>query len=371
MSGTSIDGIDVALVDFSSKQPRLVKNSNHSIPKEIKTQLIGISNPSNIGSTVSENRIECMARLDIIMGHLFAEAVNVFLKEHSIERNTIGAIGSHGQTIRHRVSGQHPFSLQIGDANIIAEKTAIKTVADFRRSDIAAGGQGAPLAPAFHNAVLRSNSENRVVLNLGGIANITLLNQSSSVPIIGFDTGPANTLLDAWFMRHYPHHDDEFDRDSHFALKGTSNKRLLQQLKQDEYFKLPHPKSTGREYFSLDWLDCQLNRFAHFVTPQDVQRTLLDLTAETVANSIIQCGYKDALVLSCGGGMHNKKLIALISLKLTHSIKQTNDVGVDGDYLEAMTFAWLAKQRMEQLAGNIKSVTGAKKDKILGGVYLP
>lgn len=371
MSGTSIDGIDVALVCFSDDDCKLLASYIHPIDAKTKNKLGKLSNPLSTTEFTGENRIELMAELDAAMGHAFANAVNQLLKIKNIDSNIIKAIGSHGQTIRHRPDKQYPFSLQIGDANIIAEKTGIKTVADFRRMDIAAGGQGAPLAPAFHNALLRNNHEDRIILNLGGIANVTLLPKEGDQPVIGFDTGTANTLLDAWYKKYHPESDDGFDRDSEFAQQGQLDHSLLNQLLKDPYFERKYPKSTGREYFNLDWLNQQMNQVNCSNKPENIQRTLLQFTVQTIADSIDSLAIKDYKVLACGGGMHNQYLLDLLSQALGRAIQTTNDFSVDGDYLEAMTFAWLAKQRLDEKPGNLPSVTGASQLKILGGVYLP
>ncbi len=380
MSGTSIDGVDVALVDFNNDSCELLGCYLHPISNDIRLELIDLATPRT-SSSPSNNRIEQLAKLDVIMGNIFADSVNSALSSFKLSAKQIVAIGSHGQTIRHRAEYQPPFTLQIGDPSVIAEKTGIKTIADFRRMDIAAGGQGAPLAPAFHNAVLRSNQQSRIILNLGGIANITVLAKAPDVPVTGFDTGPANALLDAWFCLHHPRADQPFDKDSNFASQGNVHQDLLNALLSDSYFGLSFPKSTGKEYFNLDWLQKHIAQFAQPISAADVQRTLLQLTVKTVADAIlIVCNtflkQETVSVLSCGGGMHNKRLLQLLqralqTTKSRISVGQTNDVEIDGDYLEAMTFAWLAKQRVEQLPGNLPSVTGARQSKILGAEYLP
>ncbi len=371
MSGTSIDGIDVALVEFTRDHCKLLQVYNHSIDARIKQKLVEISSPVSDFDIRSHKRIELLAELDVIMGHYFADAVNKLIEINKIEADNIIAIGSHGQTIRHRPNNQSPFTLQIGDANIIAEKTTIQTVADFRRMDIAAGGQGAPLAPAFHNAVLRSPLENRIILNLGGIANITYLPQDESKSVIGFDTGTANTLLDAWYLTHHSNAKEEFDRDSQFAQQGLVHQELLNKLLEDPFFQLSPPKSTGREHFSLDWLDKQIDKIQDPITAEDVQRTLLEFTVKTIAISVRKLAVDHYNVFACGGGMHNRFLLDLLSKELQKTIQTTSDIGIDGDYLEAMTFAWLAKQRLDRLPANLPSVTGASRPKILGCVYLP
>jgi len=371
MSGTSIDGVDVALVDFSNQSCKLLCSLLYPIDDEIKKKLVSLSVPT---SHNSEYRIELMAKLDIIMGHIFANSVNELLKQNNLAKEQITALGSHGQTIRHRPDYDHPFTLQIGDPNIIVEKTGISVVADFRRADIAAGGQGAPLAPAFHNAVLHSETENRIILNLGGIANITFLPKDKSLPVIGFDTGPANTLLDAWYLKHHQKLGSEsetnFDQDSLFAQQGAIHRPLLEQLLKDPYLHIAPPKSTGREYFSLDWLEKHSNSLSKTITKQDIQRTLVEFTATSIANTIKNLSIENINTYACGGGMHNHFLLGLLSEKLLTRVQTTNELGIDGDYLEAMTFAWLAKQRIENLPGNLPSVTGASRLKVLGSVYL-
>ena len=376
MSGTSIDGIDVALVQFVESQPTLLHFYNHPINAELKTQLAEISSPLVKRGSDSKNRVEQLAKLDNMMGQVFAEAVIQLLRIHHIDPSNIIAIGSHGQTVRHRPNNAQPFTLQIGDPSIIAEKTQITTIADFRRMDVAAGGQGAPLAPAFHNGVLRSNQEDRIILNLGGIANITYLAKDKNTRVLGFDTGPANTLLDAWFKKHHPESKDDFDRNSQLAQQGKVNSPLLIKLLDDPYFSQDYPKSTGREYFSLDWLENNIQCVEQSLSNpkikiEDVQRTLLELTLKSITDAINGLSIDHYQVFVCGGGMHNHYLMKLLSDKLKTRVQKTNDLSVDGDYLEAMTFAWLAKRRIEKLPGNLPSVTGASKEKILGAIYLP
>ena len=371
MSGTSIDGVDVALVRFTDQQCELLHFYNHPIAPALKKELADISSPLNDLTQNNTNRIELLAKLDNVMGRVFADSVNQLLKINQIDPNKITAIGSHGQTVRHRPNNQQPFTLQIGDPNVIAERTQIQTVADFRRMDIAAGGQGAPLAPAFHNDVLRSSINDRIILNMGGIANITFLARDTNAEVLGFDTGPANTLLDAWFKKHHPNSNDDFDRDSQFAQQGQIHPQLLANLLDDPYFQLDYPKSTGREYFCLDWLATHFFQIKETLKPEDIQRTLLELTVQSICDAIKKLSIDSYQLFACGGGMHNDYLLSLLSNKLNAEILKTNDVGIHGDYLEAMTFAWLAKRRIEKLPGNLPSVTGASRAKVLGAIYLP
>lgn len=393
MSGTSIDGVDVALVEFEyselknsqsqNKKCKLVAQYLHpieeSIQKELEVLCNIISGQESNQKKLTKNSIEMLGELDHQIGLVFANAVNLFLKQNQIAKESISAIGSHGQTICHKPnlhsgSGLHsnlgsPFTLQIGDANLIAHKTGITTVADFRRMDMAAGGQGAPLAPAFHNAVMRSKKENRIILNLGGIANITLLPKDSQLNVIGFDTGPANTLLDAHFKRTHIDATETFDKNSQFAQQGKINQALLSRLLFDNYFDMLPPKSTGREYFSLNWLDSHLKELSKSITPESIQATLVALTTISIANSIKKLELTDYQVYACGGGMHNQFLLNQLSEKLNMAIYKTNDLSIDGDYLEATTFAWLAKQRLKNQPGNLPSVTGASELKVLGSIY--
>lgn len=366
MSGTSLDGVDVALVEIKNNHCQLLENYLHPIKTELKQKLsllCSLSNKKNF-----HHRIELFGELDTQMGLVFADAVNQFLTAKNIDKKTITAIGSHGQTIRHQPWLKSPFTLQIGDPNLIAYHTKITTVADFRRMDVAAGGQGAPLAPAFHNAVMQSKNENRIILNLGGIANITWLPKDQNQNVVGFDTGPANTLLDAHYNSIFPQH--AFDENSTFAKQGEVNSFLLSSLLSDDYFNLTYPKSTGREYFSLEWLNKRLNQTNQPINSESIQATLIEFTAQTIADSILALNIQDFQVYACGGGMHNQFLVDQLSKKLKQKVLQTNDLGVDGDYLEAMTFAWLAHRRVNHLTGNLPAVTGAKQTKILGAVYL-
>ncbi len=359
MSGTSLDAIDVALVDLTNeKSPRLIHAENLVIPDSLRFRIAQLCQPS-------DDEINRMGALDVELGELFAEAALTVLKKTNIKTEQVRAIGSHGQTVRHHPYHSSPFSLQIGDPNTIAFRTGITTVADFRRMDIAAGGQGAPLVPAFHDAVLRSENENRVIVNIGGMANITLLAQNFSVS--GFDTGPGNVLMDSWIQKHKSL---AHDAEGSWARSGQCLEALLQQLLSHPYFSLPAPKSTGREMFHLAWLEAQLTEIGE-IKAEDVQRTLLEFTARSIGDAIAQLPAPIDRVLLCGGGSHNTYLRERIAALLPQSIiGSTSDFGVSADWLEAMAFAWLAKQRLEHKAGNAPAVTGASRPCILGGVYL-
>jgi anhydro-N-acetylmuramic acid kinase len=357
ISGTSADGIDAALVRFEQDQPQLVHALTHPWPEALRAQILRVAQ--------DETRLDLDAygRLDVAIGQVFAESVRQLLDKSGVPAAHVRAIGSHGQTIRHRPSGEHPFTLQIGDASVIAERSGIDVVADFRRADVAAGGQGAPLLPAVHAMLLGHPGHTRVVLNLGGIANITVLAAHSHVS--GFDTGPANGLMDAWCLRH---RGEAFDRDGTFAASGHVDEALLTRLLSDPYFALPPPKSTGREHFHLGWLDAQL--VGSSLSPADVQATLLELTARSVADAIERHAGDATDVLLCGGGVHNSALVERLRARLEpRALSSTAAYGVDPDYLEATAFAWLARQRLLGLPGNLPAVTGARGPRVLGAIY--
>lgn len=359
MSGTSMDAIDAALVAINSDQILLQQTYSLPIPQDIRSEILALSTPS-------ENELERAMALDVVMGRLFAGAANELLNRSSYSASDIRAIGSHGQTLRHNPVGESPGTLQIGDPSIIAELTGITTVADFRRRDMAAGGQGAPLVPAFHAQVFRNNKTNRVIVNIGGIANITVLPKTPSQKVTGFDTGPGNLLMDSWIQQHT---DETMDKAGQWAAGGKINSNLVSAMLADPYFQLPAPKSSGREYFNSGWLNNLLSRFPGVGT-QDVQASLCELTASSIANTIKDTCPETEEIYVCGGGAHN---IALLKRLEQHLPKQrvasTQDIDVDPDWVEAMAFAWLAKQTLKGLPGNVPTVTGAKHPVILGAIY--
>ena len=361
LSGTSLDGIDAALVRFSPA-PALVASHSLKFPGDLRAELLALAVPG-------DNEIDRLGRADVRLGHLFAQAVNELLTRAKVPSAEVRAIGSHGQTIRHRPGGAAPFTLQIGDPNIIAATTGISVAADFRRKDMAMGGQGAPLVPAFHDAIFRQAGKDRVIVNIGGIANITVLPGDASRPVLGYDTGPGNTLLDGWSRRilHEP-----MDRDGKFAASGRVLPGMLAALRADPYFNQPPPKSTGPEYFSADWLQRHQDQ-AGELTPADVQATLLALTARSIADSIRQLpGLNRPDVFVCGGGAHNGALMRSLQENLLGStVAPTDTLGVPGDWVEAMAFAWLARQRLHEKPGNCPLVTGAARPAVLGGLWLP
>lgn len=363
MSGTSADGIDVALVDFSDATIKLVAHTEIPLSDDLKSQILELCQPGS-------DEIDRMGSLDRRLGHAFASACNDLLADTAIPATDIIAIGSHGQTVRHRPEAhrKHPFTLQIGDPNTIAQLTGICTVSDFRRRDLAAGGQGAPLAPAFHHAAFHSPDTTRAIVNIGGMSNISLLPREGEV--IGFDTGPGNVLLDTWI---YHNQQKRYDRDGNWASEGQCNEGLLAQMLKHSYFQQSAPKSTGREAFNFNWLLEQINTHATSIRPADIQATLLELTCATIANDILAlCPIDDAIeVYICGGGAHNKQLMKRLSARLAkHKVATTSALSIDPEWIEAVAFAWLAKQTIERKPGNLPSVTGANQAVPLGGIYI-
>jgi anhydro-N-acetylmuramic acid kinase len=363
MTGTSVDSLDAALVQFDLQdQPTIHNTHSISLPKHIQLQVQQLSSSG-------EGEIDLIRQLDNDIAHYSSEAVKTLCQQSNILASNITAIGSHGQTVRHypATKSTKGYSLQLGDPNIIAEATGITTVADFRRRDIAAGGQGAPLVPAFHHSVFRTKQNDRLIVNLGGIANISYLPKDGET--LGYDTGPANTLMDAWCLQHQH---QRFDKDGLWAKTGSYHKELLHNLLNDSYFSSPAPKSTGREYFNLSWLEQQTSKLkTTSIPPADIQATLLELTAKTVAQEINNVDPDNkAHVYICGGGSHNvalmKKLAGHIQPRL---IATTADIGIEPDWVEATAFAWLAKQTMHKASGNLPAATGANKEVILGGIY--
>lgn len=358
MSGTSMDGIDAALVDFATA-PRVTAGITCAMPAAVRERLAEISTAHSIS-------FDKLGELDRHIGELFAAAANQVIRHAAIDKAHVRAIGSHGQTIRHRPDTNFPYTLQIGDPNTIAELTGLTTVADFRRRDIACGGQGAPLVPGFHATAFRAADEHRVVVNIGGIANITVLPADPAIPVTGFDTGPGNTLMDAWIKRH---HGRPYDDGGQWAAAGDVNDALLSALHRDAYFDRAPPKSTGREYFNLAWLERKLSGFQS-VPAGDVQATLCELTARSVAEAIGRYAPDTTTVLVCGGGSHNESLIQRLRAALRGTtVVSTETYGIAPRWVEAAAFAWLAKQTLAGLPGNLPAVTGAHRPVILGGIY--
>ncbi len=366
ISGTSADGIDAALVRFESDAPDarcgLVLGRTYSWDDALRARLV------ELGQGGEARSLDELGTLDVQVAEGFADAALALLREAGVSAGDVAALGSHGQTVRHRPAGaafdgKHPFTWQMGDPHRIAERTGITTVADFRRRDVAAGGHGAPLLPALHAALLHDAHEDRAVLNLGGIANLTLLPAQGAVR--GFDTGPANALLDAWCQRHTG---AAFDADGAFAARGTVDDALLRALLDEPWFAQPPPKSTGREQFHLDWVQARLRDTPR--RPEDVQATLLELTAATVADALRATQPQTRRVLVCGGGVHNPALLARLAARMPGAVVESTAAhGVDPDFIEAMGFAWLARETLAGRPGNLPSVTGAKGPRILGAIH--
>ena len=360
MSGTSADAIDAALVDISEDDLEIVDYRQYPLGADVQQALRHI----NLSSSIEE-----MTGLDALMGQQFGHAVLSLLEVNEITAQQIRAIGSHGQTIMHLPGATPARTLQIGDPNQICSLTGITTVADFRRADMAAGGQGAPLAPAFHAWRFRNTRINRIVLNIGGIANITVMPSARAAEVRGFDTGPGNTLMDAWIRQCL---DQDFDDLGRWAATGKVREDLIKLMLADSYLSAVPPKSTGKDDFNLAWLASITNKTDRVYENEDIQATLLELTAVSIAWAISECAPETEEVLTCGGGIHNPVLMQrLQSLLPGITVKSTGDYGVNPDAVEALTFAWLARQRLENIPANLPSVTGAKHPAVLGAIIEP
>ncbi|UNU74238.1 anhydro-N-acetylmuramic acid kinase [Moraxella nasovis] len=382
MSGTSLDGLDAVLCRFDNDKPTIINHHSLAFPTDLKSALLALTTPNGVDSYIKDNGLGFESELDVFgwasvfYGELCSQAVLELLDKSGMTADEIFAIGCHGQTVRHRPHWH--FSLQLLDPNVLAERTGIAVVSDFRRRDMAVGGQGAPLTPAFHEAVFNHFDDcPKAVLNLGGIANITVLSDGID-EVIGFDTGCANLLLDGWVKRHTG---ADFDKNGDWAKSGQVIPLLLKQLLTHDFFDKPYPKSTGREEFNLAWLDDELDKFrtSHSpnYTPQDVQATLVDLTAVSVANALYDvAGTKVAttkgVLFVCGGGALNDHLMIRLAHHLPHWQVQSSDtLGIAPTLVESTAFAWLARQTMLSKPANLPSVTGANKAVVLGQVCFP
>ena len=371
MSGTSMDGVDTVLCEVDAKECKRIFVHDHPFPQSLKEKILDL-----IAGRCSLAEV---GAVDHRLGELFAQAVNTLLEKAAVDPQSIAAIGSHGQTVWHEPSGDTPFSMQLGDPNIIAAQTGIAVVADFRRKDMAYGGQGAPFAPAFHRFLLGEETRGVCVVNIGGIANITVLDEA----LIGYDTGPGNMLMDLWTAKHkgLP-----YDKDGNWAREGKVDYGLLEVMMDDEYFKKPYPKSTGREKFNEAWIESvqrlvlsvqeteasprDAYQNSSFLIPHssfkpvDVQRTLLELTAQSIANEVLT--FNPDMLMLCGGGARNGLLVERIA-----ALMPNVHVGVmeEAEHLEAMMMAWLAYKRTHNEPVSLKDVTGAETNTILGGVY--
>ena len=360
MSGTSLDGVDVALVQFPPGAPPLLVQAHHQpYPEVLRQAVLAVCQ----GQAVT---LAAVGALDVQVARAYATAVLALLQQAGVQAGQVQVLGAHGQTVHHQPEGAERFSMQLGDPNTLAVATGITVVADFRRRDMALGGQGAPLAPGFHDQVLRHPDRTRVVLNAGGIANISVLVPGQ--PCLGYDTGPANMLMDAWVQLH---RGVAFDADGAWAARGKVDEPLLHSLLAEPYFAAPPPKSTGRERFGLAWLHGALASCHRPAAAVDVQRTLLELSARTVAQAV-DGHARSGELLVCGGGARNGGLMQRLAALLPGwRVGTTDDHGVPAQWLEAMAFAWFAQRTLAGLPGSLPSVTGANRPCVLGGVYVP
>lgn len=365
MSGTSLDGVDIALMDFTNNKNNLISTAFFPMPNKLFQQLSLLHS--------GQTHLQKLGEIDTMLGHFYAKSINQFLFEKQLLPQQIKAIGCHGQTIWHSPDSQYAFTMQIGNANIVAKETQITTVADFRRKDMAYGGQGAPLVPAFHQAIFAEKNQITAVLNIGGISNISLLVPAKKV--IGFDTGPGNALMDLWIFKNLQKH---YDQQGDWAKTGCCNNDLLTLFLMDPYFKKLPPKSTGREYFNVEWLEKNLTLFQqHFphiiLKAKDIQATLVKLTALCSANALIELTQHSSLpchLLLCGGGAKNNAVKQALQEALPlWKIQTTTEVGIDADFVEAAAFAWLAFRKINNLPSNLPEVTGASKALSLGIIY--
>jgi len=351
MSGTSLDGVDVVLCEINSVTCKLVASLEYPFEKDLKEEIFSIL----VGNTT----LHQVGEIDVKLGLLFAKAVNELVRQNSINLLHVKAIGLHGQTLWHAPNSNYPFSMQLGNANVLSAKTGIQVVSDFRNMDIANGGQGAPFAPAFHRFFFGNAGLHVGVLNIGGMANITLFDEQ----LLGWDVGCGNVLLDMWNLHVKG---TGYDKDGAFAKSGKVHKALLESFLADEYFKKEPPKSTGREYFHRAWLDGHLASFSD-LKAEDVQRTLLELVVQSVANDIRNRGIQQLIV--CGGGAKNIFLMQRLKEVCKIDVTISDAFGISADFVEAMGFAWLAYMRVHNRAVHLKDVTGASKNSLLGGIY--
>jgi len=356
MSGTSLDGIDAVAVSFSGNAPNVLGHVSHGFPAELRATLLDLNTPQG------HNELERAAAAGVALARCYAAATHHVLQQAGCSPGQVAAIGCHGQTVRHRPD--QGFTLQLGNGAQLAELTGITVVTDFRSRDIAAGGQGAPLVPAFHDAIFRSAHHPRIILNLGGIANLTVLYPGQETR--GYDCGPANILLDGWAERHLG---QPFDRDGLWARSGTVSMALLEALLGHPYFPRKPPKSTGRDEFHLPWLDSLLDKQA-VLAAQDVQATLVALTAHSVAQCIAAESSEGLEVYCCGGGAKNHALTEQLRALLPDaSVRLTDALGVPAMRVEATAFAWLARELLQGRSANLPAVTGARKQVPLGAIY--
>ena len=353
MSGTSLDGVDAALVDLSQAAPQLIASHYQPYPQPLKDALLALHQPA-------PNELHQSHLIANQLAREYASATHALLKKAGVGAGQIQAIGCHGQTVRH--CPEHGYTVQLNNAALLTELTDIHVVSDFRSRDIAAGGQGAPLVPAFHDHVLRHPSIHRAILNIGGIANLTDLAPDRATS--GFDCGPGNLLMDAWITLHQG---KPYDRDGAWAASGKAIPVLLQQLLTESFFASAPPKSTGRDLFNLAWLEKHLTGHE---APEDVQATLLALTGDSIAAAVQRFCAGTKEIYLCGGGAHNSALASHLQRALPQCrIQKTEALGIAADWMEAIAFAWLAEQALHLRPGNLPNVTGAQHPCVLGAIY--
>lgn len=359
-----MDGVDAVLLALSGDSTRIIGHNASPLPNHLRSKLQRLSHPG-------QDNIDLMGECDREVALIFAETAQTLLSQCGVQNCDITAIGSHGQTIRHRPQQALPFSIQIGDPSTIAALTNITTVADFRRKDIACGGEGAPLAPGFHRHVFHHESRNRAIVNIGGIGNITWLpSKASEQQVIGFDTGPGNGLMDAWVAKHL---NKSYDHLGTWAASGCPDQDLLALLMNDPYLHQAVPKSTGKELFNLDWLQQKLDIFNNPLPPEDIQATLCLFTAASIVQGLRQVSQGQELseIYICGGGAFNTHLLALLKRDLNIPVETTDALGIHPLHVEGAAFAWMAHQTLNRLPASLRTVTGADRDAVLGGIYYP
>lgn len=359
MSGTSVDGIDAAIVDLDDRQQLIVAAHNTPYPEDLHRSIEAACQQPGL----QRNDV---ADLDIELGHVFADAAVALIDDSGIDRHQIAAIGSHGQTVHHAPNAAVPYSLQLGRGDIIARHTGITTVCDFRTADIDAGGQGAPLVPVFHAWLAHGLNQAVAFVNIGGIANITAIDAAGRVTC-GYDTGPGNTLMDRWIEKHQH---KPMDRNGDWAASAQASAELLAALLDDPYFAQTGPKSTGRESFNLEWLEQKLAGLGKPLAANEVQASLLELTSHSICQSLLGLSPTPTSVYICGGGAHNQALMAQLQTGLAGiSLQTTQALGLDPDWVEAAAFAWLARETLAGRPGNIPVVTGAASPVVLGVIH--
>ena len=352
-----MDAVDATLVEIKQNhKTRLISAYEHPLPTSLRERITNAGN-------ASADSIHDVAILDNELAELYAHCVQATLEQAEVSPDQVHAIGSHGQTVRHCPDCNPPYSVQLGNADRLAEMTGISTVSNFRQRDMAAGGQGAPLAPIFHHHLFANDAHTVVCVNLGGIANISILNADGA--ITGFDTGPANTLMDKWTAQH---HSEFFDRDAQWARTGNINDALLQAMLSENWLERPPPKSTGPELFNMHWLQQHLHDV--HIEPEDVQRSLCEFSAVTIANAIHEHASDCRQLIVCGGGAYNPLLVERIQHHLSDiEVSKSDIVGIAPEWIEACMFAWLAYRTLNGLPGNIPAVTGARHEVVLGAIH--